>query len=280
MHSCKEKNKVGMLHFLNDSIKSLQAKLGQVDKQILNEYLTSVEEKEKELAKPIVTSGDPSCDPKSNPSLALSVSSANYKQWIQNNLDVMYLAFRCDLTPVSIFHPSHDGNPGPRLQFNQWSSTDLKPHGFTLCLFRRQSRKRSELCTREYMKIVRFYVQQFARMIEKMKNTPEFLENGSMGNMLDNSIMIFAPTKSDSHMHSRNDMSMAIVGKGNGNINPGKHHNYATRVSSASSPDFPPAFRRTRQRSPLADLWLTILQSMGVNRTSFADSKSAINLKA
>ncbi len=100
-----------------------------------------------------------------------------------------------------MFNPSHCGNPGR--DFSGINGVTILSHTASHYASSTDNPGANlDYVRGEHMKIIRWYVQQFAGLINKMKSTPELLDDGSMGNMLDNSIMIFLPNKSDSHLHS------------------------------------------------------------------------------
>lgn len=89
---------------------------------------------------------------------------------------------------------------------------------------------------------------EFARFVAKLKETPD-----GEGNMLDNSILVYGSNMSDSNAHNHFPLPMAIVGGGAGRIKGNRHLRY---------PD----------KTPIANMHLTILDRIGVPMETFGDS--------
>jgi hypothetical protein len=88
----------------------------------------------------------------------------------------------------------------------------------------------------------------FAKFAAKLQSLPD-----GEGNMLDNSILVFGSNMSDSNAHNHFPLPMAIVGGGAGRIKGNRHLRY---------PD----------RTPIANMHLTILDRIGVPMETFGDS--------
>jgi hypothetical protein len=88
----------------------------------------------------------------------------------------------------------------------------------------------------------------FAKFAGKLQSLPD-----GEGNMLDNAILLFGSNMSDSNLHNHFPLPTAIVGGGAGRIKGNRHLRY---------PD----------KTPIADMHLTILDRIGVPMESFGDS--------
>jgi hypothetical protein len=113
-------------------------------------------------------------------------------------------------------------------------------------------REQPEL-TRPYTTISRWYISQYAYLLEKMKAVDE---GGS--NMLDNSIVLFACELRDGNGHVTKNLPIVVSGRGGG-IRPGRHMELPVNT-------------------PLANLHLTIAQRMGVVTDKFNTSTGTIDL--
>jgi hypothetical protein len=89
---------------------------------------------------------------------------------------------------------------------------------------------------------------EFAKFVGKLQSLPD-----GDGNMLDNSILVFGSNMSDSNAHNHFPLPMAIVGGGAGRLKGNRHLRY---------PD----------KTPIANMHLTILDRIGVPMESFGDS--------
>jgi hypothetical protein len=96
-------------------------------------------------------------------------------------------------------------------------------------------------------------MQMFAEFLTKMANTPD-----GQGSLLDHSIFMYGSNMSNSDRHDNYPEPNILVGGGNGKIKLGGQHIVL------------PA------RTPIANLHLTLLQKVGVERDKFGDSTGVI----
>jgi len=106
----------------------------------------------------------------------------------------------------------------------------------------------------DLLKLDRFHVSAFARLLERMDNIQE--ANGTT--LLDNTIFTLGAGLGDGTTHQYNDLPLVVAGGGGGTLKLGKHVHCKTGT-------------------PLANLWLTQLQSLGVARESYADSTGTLS---
>ena len=105
----------------------------------------------------------------------------------------------------------------------------------------------------DLLELDRFHVSAFARLIERMDNIEE--SNGT--SLLDNTIFTLGAGMGDGTTHQYNDLPLVVAGGGGGTLKLGKHVHCPTGTS-------------------LANLWLTHLQALGVERDSYADSTGTL----
>ena len=105
----------------------------------------------------------------------------------------------------------------------------------------------------QLLMVDRFHMEQFAYLVEKMDNIKE--SDGS--SLLDNTIFTYGSGLGDGATHQYNDLPIIIAGSGGGKLKTGQHFH---------CPD----------GTPLANLWLTEAQLMGVKLNRFADSTGAL----
>jgi hypothetical protein len=97
-------------------------------------------------------------------------------------------------------------------------------------------------------KVQAYNTGAFAKFAAKLQSLPD-----GEGNMLDNSILLFGSNMSDSNLHNHFPLPTAIVGGGAGRLKGNRHLKY---------PD----------KTPIADMHLTILDRIGVPMETFGDS--------
>src|SRR6202040_4126874 len=92
------------------------------------------------------------------------------------------------------------------------------------------------------------HVQQLAYLLEKLKSIPE-----GDGTLLDHCMILYGSGISDGNAHNHEDLPILLAGKGNGTLKTGRHVRYP-------------------KETPLTNLYLSLLDRMGVSMDSFGDS--------
>lgn len=161
----------------------------------------------------------------------------DYAEHIRLMFDLMALAFQTDSTRVSTLMIAHDGSNRsyPFVGVND-GHHDLSHHGGN-----EEKKKKIAL-------INRFHVEQFARFVEKLKSTPD-----GQGTLLDNCMIVYGSGISDGNAHSHCDLPVILAGGGGGTLKRGRHVRYA-------------------KDTPMSNLYLSLLERMGVDEPRFGDS--------
>jgi hypothetical protein len=160
--------------------------------------------------------------------------------------DLMVLAFRMDMTRVGTFMVARDGSD----RTFRWLGISEGHH--TLSHHGSDQHKLDAVA-----KIDHFYFEQFAYFLQKMKSVKE-----GDRTLLDNSMILYGAGIGDGDRHNHNNLPIVLAGRGRGTITPGRHVKYA-------------------KDTPLCNLYLSMLERMGVKQDRFGDSTGALpNLKA
>ncbi len=106
----------------------------------------------------------------------------------------------------------------------------------------------------DLLKLDRWHVSAFGRMIEKMDQIQE--ADGT--SLLHNTIFTLGAGIGDGATHQYNDLPVIVAGGGGGTLKHGKHIH-------------------VERQTPLANLWLTQLQCLGVNQKQYADSNGPLS---
>jgi len=93
-----------------------------------------------------------------------------------------------------------------------------------------------------------YHIKQFAAWVEKLKSIKE-----GDGTLLDNMQMTYGAGLADGNRHSHEDLPTIIVGRGGNRIKPG-------RIVS------------TQKETPMCNLFLSMMDNMGVKVENFGDS--------
>ena len=226
-----------ILDFVADDSKSLESRLGKADQQKLDEYATSIRQIEKQIEKARLAAAKPM-----DPGMARPTGiPEDFQAHMRLMCDLMIMAFRLDLTRISTCMVARDGSE----RTYRWLGLSDGHH--TLSHHGRKPEKLEAIA-----KIDRFHVEQYAYMLEKMKSIRE-----GERTLLDNSMILFGAGISDGNRHNHNNLPILLAGRGGGTINPGRHI----------------AFNNT----PLCNLYLSMLDRMGVKEDRFGDSTGQLS---
>ena len=97
-------------------------------------------------------------------------------------------------------------------------------------------------------KINAFHVELFAYFVEKLKATPD-----GDGTLLDHSMIVYGSGISDGNRHTHDDLPMVLVGRG------------ARQPEAGTARGLP-------KDTPMTNLFLTLLDRMGMQQESLGDS--------
>lgn len=104
----------------------------------------------------------------------------------------------------------------------------------------------------DLLKVDQFHMEQFAYLVDKMAN----VDDGNGESLLDNTLFTYGSGLGDGSTHQYNDLPIVMAGGGK-RLKKGQHINLP-------------------EGTPLANLWLTQAQVMGVEMKDFADSNGLV----
>ncbi|MCW1922351.1 DUF1552 domain-containing protein [Luteolibacter arcticus] len=229
--------KKSMLDFIEHDAKALHRRLGRGDQQKLDEYLTGVREIEKQIEKTEAMGLPP--DPGQ---AAPKGEPGTYGDHLRLMMDMMVLAFKTDSTRISTFLMAHDGS---NRSFKEIGVNDGHHN-----ISHHQGKKDN---LEKIAKIDLFYMQQLAYFLDKMKNT----EDVDGKSLLHNSMIVYGGCISDGDRHNHDDLPIVLAGNAGGAFKPGRHVELGENV-------------------PLANLYLRMMEEMGVKEKRFGDSTGVL----
>ncbi|MFT5123995.1 MAG: hypothetical protein ACI9TH_004350 [Kiritimatiellia bacterium] len=106
----------------------------------------------------------------------------------------------------------------------------------------------------QLLKLDRWHISAYARMLEKM----DAIEEANGTTLLDNTIFTLGCGIGDGSTHQYNDLPLVVAGGGGGNLKLGQHVHCTPGT-------------------PLANLWLTQLQALGIKQERYADSTGMLS---
>jgi hypothetical protein len=226
-----------LLDLILEGTKSLKGNLGNGDRAVLDGYLDSVREVERRTQK--AAAKDLSAF--TIPEAPVGELDA-FAEQVKLMFDLVALAYQADLTRVASYIMAAEGT---NRTYNHIGIPDS---------FHPVSHHANDLTRIEKLaKIQTWHLEQFAGFVKKMAETPD-----GQGSLLDHSIFMYGSNMSNSDRHDNYPEPNIVVGGGNGKMRLGGQHLVLP------------------ERTPIANLHLTLLQKVGVERDTFGDSTGTI----
>lgn len=245
--------------------RALRQTLSTDDRQRLDEYLDSVRQAEVkvEKAKHWLNAPLPSVD---GEHLNLELSTDEPRDYLRTMFELIYLAFKTDTTRVATYQIGRENGVGR-------SDHLARAVGFNLAHQLSHETKHPD-GWKNFGIYCQFLNEEFGRFVGQLKATPEPAGTGSM---LDNTLLLFGSASSAFHL-SRNYPLILAGGKQLGF----RHQRYVNRAGM----DFqggpwlgkrePWQDKAKGEDQPLSNLFVTMLQRLGVAADSFADSTGGV----
>ena len=250
------------LDLLMEDTRLLGRKLSRNDRDTLQQYLDSVRDTEVKLSKAEQWLDAPIPEVDSS-GLHLEAGPSEARQYFQTMYDLIYLAFLSDSTRIATFQLGRENGGGPHDMLSK--AVDLGgAHRLTHAVKDKDGWQNLGTYNR-------YQAEEFGRFVSKLKNTNE--PKGE-GNMLDNTFAMHGSASSSFHL-SRNYPIISAGGKNLGFSN-GRYLNYVGFREDGSLPgagvtsDAGWRSQVKEEEPPLAKLFVSILQSLGVETDSFA----------
>ncbi len=237
-----------LLDTVLDDANDLRRVLGRDDQFKLDEYLDAVRDVEKRAAffsQPDSRLWRPTTSPDVAQMAAPEGAPGDHQQHVRLMLDLIALAFWTDSTRISTFMFANDvsnKNFGEIIPGTAGSHHEFSHH--------QNKAEKFE----PYSKITRWHNEQLAYLMDKLDSIRE-----GEGTLLDNCMIMSGSAMSDGDQHKANNIPVVLGGLGGGTIEGGRH---------IASPD----------GTPLCNLYVAMLERMGVPVESFGDSNAAIEL--
>jgi hypothetical protein len=227
-----------ILDLIMDRTKQLQGKLGATDKAVLDGYLESVREIERRTQ----MAGAKDLSALKIPDAPIGEQD-NFDEQVKLMFDLIALAYQADLTRVASYIMVAEGT-------NRTYNHIGVPDSFHPVSHHANDLERMN----KLVKIQSWHVEKFAEFIGKLAATPD-----GQGSLLDHSIFMYGSNMSNSDLHNNYPEPNILVGGGNGKMKLGGQHIVLP------------------ERTPIANLHLTILQKVGAPREKFGDSTGTIS---
>ena len=227
-----------ILDFVSEDTKRLEGNLGSTDRRKLDEYLFAVREIEQRIEKAEKESANLPVPTMERPA-GVPVDFSDHAKLM---FDLMLAAFQTDQTRIATFMIGREGSGRTYREINISDAHHPLTH----------HRNNPEM-VEKVAQINCYHMQQFATFLRKMKETKE-----GDGSLLDHSMIVYGSGLSDGNRHAHDHLPVILAGRAGGSIKSGRHVIYPAET-------------------PMANLYVAMLDRMGVPRESFGDSKAELD---
>src|SRR5579862_390269 len=226
-----------VLDLVSADAKSLDQDLGLADRRKLEEYLEAVRTVEKQIQAA-----------EKDEARRIPVMEApegiptDFPAYVKLMMDLLVLAFQTDTTRIATFVMANEGSNRtfPWIEVRDGHHS-LSHHGGNVEK------------TDKIQKIDQFYVEQFSYFVQKMRSIPD-----GDGTLLDNSMLVYGGAIGDGNRHNHDELPILLAGKAQGTIASGRHLRYP-------------------RGTPLCNLFLSMLDRVGVREDSFGDGTGRLH---
>jgi hypothetical protein len=227
-----------ILDFVADDARRLAGRLDGADRLKLDEYLTGVREIEQRLVR-LERLGLPDVPDRELP----DAPPKAYGEYVRLLADMLVLAFQTDSTRVATLLLAHDGSN------RTFPEIDVREGHHHL-----SHHKGDEAMIEKLARIDRFYIEQFAWFLDRLRSTPD-VDGRSL---LDNSMIVYTGGLSDGNRHRHDDLPLLLAGRAGG------------RLAAGQLLDLP-------EPRPMSDLFVTLLDVVGAPVERFGDSTGRLD---
>ena len=226
-----------ILDFVSEDTKKLQGALGPTDKRKLDEYLSSIREIERQLERAEKDEGQ------INPGMPKPYGiPADFAEHFKLMTDMITVAFQADLSRVLTFLVTREGTSRSYREIGISDGHHPLTHHMN----------KADMMEK-VAQINTYHMEQFAAWMGRLKSIKE-----GDSSILDNSMIVYGAGLSDGNRHTHEDLPTMIVGRGGNYFKPGRRLVF-------------------RKETPMCNLFITMMDRMGVNVEHFGDSTGKLS---
>ena len=231
-----------ILDWLLASVGRLQKELGAEDRARLESYLENVREVERRIQ--TVEAANSSGEPREIPAAPIGVPDS-FAKHMQLMFDLQLLAFKSDITRIFAFKLSRDG-----------SNRTFPESGYNGTFHPTSHHGGQEQRILDFAKINTYHVSMLPYFLEKLKSTPD-----GDSNLLENTLLIYGSPMGDPNLHNHKRVPFLIAGHAGGALKGGLH-------------------LKAARGTPLSNVMLSVLHTLGLEMPRFGDSEGTFDLNA
>jgi len=231
------KYRKSVLDHVTADTKKLQGDLGPTDRRKLDEYLSSIREIEKQFEK---AEGE---NARIDPGMPKPYGvPADFAEHFRLMSDMITVAFQADMSRIVTFLVTREGTSRPYREIGIADGHHPLTH----------HQGKMELLDK-VTKINEYHMQQFAAWMMRLKSIKE-----GDASILDNSMIVYGAGLSDGNRHTHEDLPVMVMGRGGNHFKGGRRITY-------------------RKETPISNLYLTMMDRLGVQTDDFGDSTGRID---
>ncbi len=235
----RRRQSASLLDSIKEEVASLNLKLPTADRTRLSEYLEEVREIERRVA---LVDAKLSAESLDVPDAPRGIPNG-FENHINLMFDLQVLAFKSDITRISTMMMAGEGSnirfPGSGVN-----------EGFHNASHHSNEQKNKD----QFALINNYHIGVLKGFFDKLAAT----EDGD-GSLLDHSLIMYGSSMSDANEHNFDPIPMLLMGGANGLIEGGRHLEFAPQT-------------------PLANLYLGLLDKFGIHRDSFGNSTAKLEV--
>ena len=217
---------------------SLQRKLPVTDRTRLDQYLSDVREIERRVQK----AGQQLSDDLPVPAAPTGVPR-DVEEHIKLMYDLQVLAWQAEITRVSTF-----------LMCKELSGSTYPKSGVRDAFHTLSHHSNVKENIERFSVLNTYHVGLFAYFLEKLRATPD-----GDGTLLDHSLVLYGSGMSDGNQHNHTDLPVVLAGGASGRLKGGRH-------------------LRHPKNTPMANLLVAMLDTLGIPTDKFGDSNGEVSL--
>jgi hypothetical protein len=229
-----------LLDWVVTELGSLQKQLGPNDRRAMDQYTSYIREMERRIQ--LVEARNRSGEERTMPEKPSGVPD-KWEEHVELMFDLQLLALQGDITRVITFKPGADR-----------SNMTFPDSGTTKPWHSASHHGNTPEGILDFNKINAYRLGRFTYLLDKLKNTME-----GDSSLLDKTVIVFGSAMGDGNLHNNIRCPLILMGKANGALE-GNLHLHAP------------------QGTPMANVFVSLMQRMGHDMDSFGDSTGAFDL--
>jgi hypothetical protein len=231
-YELRQQTERSVLDFVLEEASDVQRSIGTQDRQKFEEYLSVVRELELRLKAAETHRNVPEIEEQTPSGIP-----SDFSQYMDLMFDMLLLAFQSDTTRIATLLLAYDGSNRTFPQLGIREGHHYLTH-----------HQGEEDLAKKVAAIDQFYISRFARFLERMAAVEDIDGNS----LLHNSMIVYGGAIADGNRHSHENLPVILAGHAGGAIPSGRF----LKVPS----------------QPMANLFVSLLNTFGVETTEFGDS--------